>query len=242
MPHQAQIFLHRLLDENRSLSLKTSSGKVIKAHPTALIACSMNPNYEGTYTPGKATQSRMVSMEVNYPPLTRDNAPGDTNPNRPYSSSEALKIARNVDSLFESSLNRDMSKNTFVRWWDYVVNHVGEAPSDLSEVQRFDIMVILALVQFANNLRTHFIDLYEGDPEKASRALPVTQPITLREMRRCGYFLSHMTEQERAAENPEQLAKKLLERFFLSHIYRKEDRAKIKAAMDTWTSQTRLAA
>ena len=96
MPEQAQIFLHALLDEKRSLTLKTSSGKVVKAEPTVLFASSMNAGYPGTFDPQMATRSRMVTLPIKYPPLHREKEAGDTNPNAPYSASEALKIARNV--------------------------------------------------------------------------------------------------------------------------------------------------
>ncbi|MFA6550665.1 MAG: AAA family ATPase, partial [Candidatus Gracilibacteria bacterium] len=45
MPRQAQIFLHSLLDEKRQITLKTSSGRIVKADPTVVICCSMNPGY-----------------------------------------------------------------------------------------------------------------------------------------------------------------------------------------------------
>ena len=242
MPEQAQIFLHALMDEKRALTLKTSSGKVVKAHPSVLLASSMNPGYPGTFDPQMATRSRMIALEVNYPPLHRQKDFTDTNPNPPYSVSEPLKIARSVDSLSEATMDPDMQRNPFVQWWDYYVNRIGENPN-ISATQEFDINVILALVQFAHTLRLEFIQHFEKT--RASRnknALPVTQPITLREMLRCAYFLSQMTPEEKMAANSERVAKDLIETFFLSQIDSTEDRAKIKGAMDTWTSQRRLSA
>lgn len=242
MPEQAQIFLHALMDEKRSLTLKTSSGKVVKAHPSVLLASSMNPGYPGTFDPQMATRSRMISLEVGYPPIHREKDAGDTNPNPPYSVSEALKIARSVDSLSDATMDPDMNRNDFVHWWDYQVNRIGENPK-LSAAQEFDINAILALMQFAHTLRGHFIQQFEKTRASRDRnALPVKQPITLREMRRCGYFLSQMTPEEKVASNPERVAKDLIETFFLSHIDSGEERQKIKSAMETWTSQRRISA
>ncbi len=238
MPEQAQIFLHAAFDEKRSLTLKTSSGKVVKAHPTVIFMSSMNPGYPGTFDPQMGTRSRMVPIEIDYPPLFREKDAKDTNPNPPYSASEALKIARSVMSLREATIDPDMNRNGFVKMWDYHVNGIG-TDQGMSENQKFDTDVILALVQFAGKLRESFIAKFEKTRE-ARNALPVMQPITLREMRRCAYLLSRMPSEQRAQTNPEKVAKDLIGRFFLTHIDKKDDRNNIAQSMATWTSQKRV--
>lgn len=241
MPEQAQIFLHALMDEKRSLTLKTSSGKVIRAHPSVLLASSMNPGYPGTFDPQFATRSRMVSIEVGYPPLTRKAETGDTNPNPPYDASEALRIARGVDSLSDLTYEAGLERNEFVKMWDRYVNGVENGSPDPTGTQKFDIDAILALVQFANNLREDFIKIFEKSRD-ARKALPVSQPITGRELRRCAYELSKVSPEEKATANPEAIAKNLLDKYFLTHIDKKEEQEKIRNAMDTWTSKKRIRA
>lgn len=239
MPESAQVFMHSLLDEKRSMTLKTRSGETIKAHPTVLIASSMNPNYPGTFAPQMATRSRIVDIEVDYPPLLRDADPGDTNPNKPYSVSEALKIAGSVPSLERATIDRNMKHNDFVKWWDYEINGIGSAPN-ITASQKFDIEAVNALVQFSAQLRDAFKAQYSGKAGRRTNTLPVTAPITLREMRRCGYMLGEMTDEEKVSADPEKVAKDLIRSFFLSHIDNEEDREKIATAMGTWTAKKRL--
>ncbi|HEY4479755.1 MAG TPA: AAA family ATPase [Candidatus Paceibacterota bacterium] len=241
MPEQAQIFLHALMDEKRSLTLKTSSGKVIRANPSVLLASSMNPGYPGTFDPQFATRSRMVSIEVGYPPLTRKPEAGDTNLNPPYDSSEALRIARGVDSLSDLTYEASLERNEFVKMWDKYVNGIENGSPDPNGTQKFDIDTSLALVQFADNLRENFIKIFEKSRD-ARNALPVSQPITGRELRRAAYELSKMTPEEKATANPEAIARNLLDKYFLTHIDKKEDRDKIRTAMNTWTSKKRVRA
>ncbi len=241
MPESAQVFMHSLLDEKRAMTLKTRSGKLIKADPTVLIASSMNPNYAGTFAPQMATRSRIVDLEIDYPPLLREPAADDPNPNKPYSVSEALKIASSVPSLERASLDRNMEHNEFVKMWDHEINGIGPAPS-LTTAQKFDIQAINALVQFSAELRDAFKAQYSGKAAQKSKALPVTAPITLREMRRCGYMLGEMTDKEKVTGDPEKLAKQLIEAFFLSHIDDVTDREKIVTAMGTMSAKKRLAA
>lgn len=241
MPEQAQIFLHALMDEKRSLTLKTSSGKVIRALPSVLLASSMNPGYPGTFEPQFATRSRMVSLEIGYPPLTRQPDAGDRNSNPPYDSSEALRIARGVDSLADLTYEASLERNEFVKLWDKYVNGLETGAPDPIGTQRFDLDVTLALIQFADKLRADFIKIFEKTRE-ARTALPVTQPITGRELRRAAYALSTMTPEEKATANPEVVARALLERFFLTHIDKKDDQDKIRTAMATWTSKKRVRA
>lgn len=241
MPEQAQIFLHALMDEKRSLTLKTSSGKTIRALPNVLLVGSMNPNYPGTFDPQFATRSRMVSLEIGYPPLTRKADAGDRNPNPPYDASEALRIARGIDSLADLTYEASLEHNEYVKMWDKYINGIDNGAPEPTGTQKFDIDTSLALVQFANNLRDNFIKIFEKSRE-ARNALPVTQPITGRELRRAAYALSKMTPEEKATANPEGVARDLLDKYFLTHIDKKEDQDKIRTAMNTWTSKKRVRA
>ena len=239
MPEQAQIFLHALMDEKRSLTLKTSSGKTIRALPSVLLVGSMNPNYPGTFDPQFATRSRMVSLEIGYPPLTRKADAGDRNPNPPYDVSEALRIARGVDSLADLTYEASLEHNEYAKMWDKYINGIDNGAPEPTGTQKFDIDTSLALVQFANNLRENFIKIFEKSRE-ARTALPVTQPITGRELRRAAYALSKMTPEEKATANPEGVARDLLDKYFLTHIDKKEDQDRIRTAMNTWTSKKRV--
>ena len=214
MPEQAQIFLHALLDEKRSVTLKTSSGKTIRALPSVLLVGSMNPNYPGTFNPQFATRSRMVSLEIGYPPLTRQPDAGDRNPNLPYDASEALRMARGIDSLADLTYEASIERNEYVKMWDKYINGIDNGSPEPTGTQKFDIDASLALVQFANNLRENFIKIFEKSRE-ARDALPVTQPITGRELRRCAYALSKMTPEEKATANPEKIARDLLDKYCL---------------------------
>lgn len=241
MPEQAQIFLHSLMDEKRTLTLKTSSGRAEKAHPSVVLIGSENPGYPGTFAPQFATRSRMVSLDVEYPPLTRERKPDDPNPNAPYNASEALRIAREVDSLADLTYEANLERNGFVQLWDRYVNGIANGVPEPTVVQKFDLDTILALVQFANKLRGDFVKIFEKSRD-ARTALPVTQPITGRELRRCAYVLSAMPDEEKTRANPETVARELLGQFYLTHIDKTEDRGKIQNAMATWTSQKRLGA
>lgn len=241
MPEQAQIFLHALWDEKRSLTLKTSSGKVIKADPTALFASSMNPNYPGTFNPQFATRSRMVSLEIGYPPLLRAKDANDANPNQPYNASEPLRIAREVKSLADMTYEPNMSRNDFVKLWDNYVNGVQNGAAKPTRTQEFDINVILALVEFGNRMRENFILNFEKTRESRN-ALPVKQPLTSREFRRCAYALGQIPETEKVNRDPDNTAREFLEQYFLSNVDSSEDRDKIMQAMRTWRSQKRVAA
>lgn len=239
MPEQAQIFLHALMDEKRSLTLKTSSGKTIRALPSVLLTASMNPRYPGTFDPQFATRSRMVSLEIGYPPLTRNADTRDRNPNSPYDASEALRIARGVDSLADLTYEASLERNEYVKMWDRYINGIENGAPDPTGTQKFDIDTSLALVQFANKLRENFIKIFEKSRE-AKNAFPVSQPITGRELRRCAYALSKMTPEEKATANPESVARDLLDKYFLTHIDKKEDQDRIRTAMNTWTSKKRV--
>lgn len=240
MPEQAQIFLHSLMDEKRSVTLKTESGRVVRADPSVLIASSMNPGYPGTYDPQFATRSRMVSMEIGYPPLHGKPREGDANPNPPFSSAEALRIARDVESLADLTFDPSLERNTFVQMWDRYVNGSDTGAPEPTAVQKFDMDVILALVQFGEKLREGFVATFEKT--RRQKDLEVRQPLTGRELRRSAYTLGKMPAEDRVSADPDNTARELLRRFFLTNIDRRDERGKIETAMETWVSTKRLAA
>lgn len=243
MPEQAQIFLHGLMDEKRTLTLKTSSGKSIRALNSVILMGSMNPGYPGTFSPQFATKSRMVGIEIDYPPLYRQKDEGDTNPNPPISAAEALRVARQVDSLADLTYETNPKHNMFVKIWDSFVNGIQNDAPELSVVQRFDIEAILTMVEFAQKLREGFILKFEKrSASELKGKLTVDQPITGREMRRMAYMLSKMTPEEKATANPELTIRGLISQFFLSHLDNQKEKEEIRTAMATWTSFKRLAA
>jgi len=239
MPEQAQIFLHALFDEKRSLTLKTSSGQTIKAHKSVLFAASMNPNYPGTFPPQFATKRRFIPYEIGYPEIFTEETKEDDNP--AYSASEALRIARGVESLRRHTWDANMDKNQFVKMWNYVVNGDHSNVAVVSDEEKFDIEVILALTQFGKIIRDNFITKISGGAE-STEALPIDQPFTLSEGRRCAHKLSKIPTAEKAMKQPEQVAKKLIERVFLYHIDNAIYREEIRKTMYTnWTMQKRVA-
>jgi MoxR-like ATPase len=240
MPEQAQIFLHSLLDEKRSLSLKTSSGQVVKAEHSVLLIDSRNPGYPGTFDLQMATKSRTVSLEIGYPSLEKTHKLGETNTNLRYNSSEALRIARQVKSLEGLTYDPNMERNEFVKLWDKVVNGDQNDAGQASITQKFDLETILALVQFSDKLRDDFIAQYEGDSKAKRNALPVVQPVTGRELRRCAYMLSQMPDAEKVNGNPEDEARELLRVYFISHLDKQADKERIVTSMDSWTSSKRV--
>lgn len=241
MPEQAQIFLHALLDEKRSLTLKTSSGKVVRAHPSVLLMSSMNPDYPGTFVPQFATRSRMISMTIDYPPLERQPDAKDPNRNKVYDSSEPLRIARGLRSLEDLTYEASLEHNEFVKMWDKYINGIENGAATPTKEQQFDIDTILALTQFANKLRHDFMLRFEKSRD-ARNALPVSQPLTGRELRRCAYMINLLTPEQKFKTNPEELARILLRQYFLSHIDKMEDREKVDTALRTWTSSKRVRA
>ncbi|MBI4232288.1 AAA family ATPase [Candidatus Peregrinibacteria bacterium] len=247
MPENAQIFLHPLLDEKRAITLKTESGKRVPVDPTVLLGSSLNPFYPGTFEPPFATKRRMPSIELEYPKLYKEKDPADPNPNPAYSVAEALRVAREVDSLSDYTLDSNLAHNEFVKIWDKHVNGINNDAPEITDEQKFDLEVIQCLVQFGNKLRENFITIFEKGKDEALRqakrdALPVTQPLTGSEMRRCAYFLSEITSQEKATANPEEVARKLLKDYFLCHIWSKADRNMIITAMLSWSKHNRVIA
>ena len=247
MPQQAQMFLHALFDEQRGLTLKTESGKFYKAASSVVFAGSENPLYPGTFEIQQATDSRLNIYEVNYPALFRDknsNNPHesqDTNPNPIYSASEALRIARGVESLIGYTWEANMDRNEFVKMWDKVVNGIPNDSREVSQAEEFDIMVILALVQFGKKLRDDFILKFEGGIE-SQKALPINRAFTLREAQACAWSLSHMSPEAKMDNTKyEQVARDLITKHFLIKIRKKGDRKKVADAMAGWSVSKRVA-
>lgn len=233
MPEPAQIFLHALFDESRSMTLKTRGGETVEAHPSVVFMGSMNPNYVGTFQPQYATLSRFCETFVEYPPLK------DKSDN--FDPSEALMVARSTRSLAGLSRSPNMEKNEFVKLWNTYVNRQGEVDrTALTPEREFDLNVITGLVQFGNKLREGFITMVEKR-EKGRKALQVPQPFTLREMRRCAYRLSQMKPEDKKLENAEETARQLIRRYFLSHIFDQKKVEEIDTALRTWTVERKLA-
>jgi hypothetical protein len=230
MPEQSQIYLHALFDEKRTMTIKTRSGASIKADPTVLFISSMNPGYEGTYEPQLATKSRTIPIEVGYPALM--NPDGKT-----YSSSEAWRIARGVDSLFRLTLQGDATDNVFVRAWDAEVNRRSHSNTPtLTPGQLFDLKVVTALVQFGDKLRAAFISTYErGSRSGGAKAMKINQPLTGREMRRFAYRINQISPDKKVSLDPEQVAKDLIKSLFLVHIDSLADRIEAQKAVDQMT-------
>ncbi len=242
MPEQAQLFLHALLDGKRSLTLKTRSGTIIKAQPSVLIVASRNPStYKGVFEVQPATTSRQVEMDVHYPSLYRPADKNDRNRNQALDVSEALRIARSMDAFSRMAEESNMSKNQFVQMWELYVNGIDNGSPEPTEEQKFDIDVILGLTQFAAQLRQHFMDRTGKDPDKKMQALPINYPITARELRLCGNFVSEMPLSKKLQTTPEALARETIERYFLSHIEHLDDRRAVQTAMQNWTFAKRPA-
>ncbi len=231
MPEQAQIFLHSLLDEKRSITLKTSSGKVIKADKSVLLACSENPGYPGTFAPQFATKSRRVDMQIKYSGLTRENDSGDANPNKPFNASEPLRIARGLKSLEDLTYEPDLQRNDFVKLWDSYINGYKTGVPTPTLEQQFDLTTMSALIQYGNELRRNFILNFEQS--KASRnAWPVSQPFTGRELRRMAYDLGELPATEKIdVSKGEVMARKLLETYYLPYLEKSEDRDKVRTEL-----------
>ncbi|MDO8649412.1 MAG: AAA family ATPase [Candidatus Peregrinibacteria bacterium] len=234
LPEDTQKFLNSLFDSKRSLTLKTKSGRVIKSQPDVLFTCSQNPS-EGKQS-HPSVLSRMVHIEVDYPPLYGKKKPGDTRSSPPFSPSEPLKIARMMRGFKDSTLEENMEKNPFVKHWDFYANGIGEDPN-LPQAQQFDMQVTLCLVQLGNYLRTEF---KKHTIEDDDSAVPVALPVTLREMQSCGTELGSIPVEEktRAGADPEKLAKLLMRRYFLMHFQPKE-RQPIEDAVRSWSMQKR---
>jgi len=227
MPLPSQILLHSLLSEKRAITLKLKSGKVVKVDPTVLIVGSQNPDYPGTFDPQMATVSRIVTLRRRYPPLyiEKDGRGGK----RIYNYSEALRMARDVDSLANLTDDPNMDENEFVQLWNSYINGQPTGAAKPTAEQAYDMEVLLGIQFYANNLRQEFTKIIEKSADQYS-ALPINLPITGRELRRCATFLSEMTQEERAKSKPDETVRSLLERYYLNHFHKETEREQIKKA------------
>jgi hypothetical protein len=232
LPHPAQIFLHSLLDDKRSLQLKTSGGRVVKAADGVLLAASMNWGYEGTNAPNEATMDRFSAMTIGYPPLRKGGK--DTGS---YSAAEALRVARCIDTWEDASVEADMGRNAFVAAWNAYVNNEGEKPNLRAE-QEFDLKTIFVLVSAADRLRKKYLESASAMPGTADPdAYMVSNPITSRALRRCAARLSTLPLAQKTKHPNREVgvALDLLEKEFLPILQPAEDREKLRQAMRTWT-------
>lgn len=229
MPLPSQILLHSLMSEKRALTLKLKSGKVVKVDPTVIIVGSQNPDYPGTFDPQMATVSRMVTLRRNYPPLYLEGRKGGQ---KQYNYSEALRMAREVDSLADLTDDPNMEENEFIKLWNSYINGQDNGAPDPSPQQAYDMDVLLGLEVYANKLRQEFVKIVEKSTEQFS-ALPITLPLTGRELRRCATYLSDMSAEEKGKIKPDETVRRLLTRYFLNNFHKEGDREKI---MKAWTS------
>lgn len=229
MPLPSQILLHSLMSEKRALTLKLKSGKVVKVDPTVIIAGSQNPDYPGTFDPQMATVSRMVTLRRNYPPLYLEGRKGGQ---KQYNYSEALRMAREVDSLADLTDDPNMEENEFIKLWNSYINGQDNGAPDPSPQQAYDMDVLLGLEVYANKLRQEFVKIVEKSTDQFT-ALPITLPLTGRELRRCATYLSDMKAEEKGKIKPDETVRRLLTRYFLNNFHKEGDREKI---MKAWTS------
>lgn len=226
LPEQAQIFLHSLFDEKRQVTLKTSGGRVVKAHPTVIFCSSMNPGYRGTNDPQFATRSRMIPIKLKYPEFKMQDGT--------FGPSEALRMGRSISSLEDLTYDPDMQTNEFVNMWQNYINKSDEGM--MTPEQKFDMEVIFSLLTFGNKLRDAFVKFVgkTGGP----RDFKISQPFTGREMRRCAYVLSHMEASEKNnVSDAEEVAKNLIRRFYSQYIFNEKEADELEAQLKTWTTQ-----
>ena len=135
--------------------------------------------------------------------------------------------------------NQTISRNEFVTKWNRYINE-GD-PGAFTAEQRKDVDIIFALVTFGNGLRENFIAAMQGKKQVNGRdRLNVRAPLTNREMRRCGYWLSKMmTSAEKSSKTAENIARDLLNDFFLGHIDNEKDAEAIRTAWGAWTVERR---
>ena len=225
MPETAQIFLHSLFDAKRQITLKTSSGRIVKADPTVIICSSMNPGYPGTSHPQFATRRRMIPIKLSFPEFKKaDNT---------YGSSEALRVARSVKSLEDLTLDPDISENEFVRLWNNYINK-GVSNGAMTPERKFDLEVIFALITFAEKIREGFINKIS---KKSGRGtFSISQPFTLSDMRRCAYMLSHMDPSEKQdSDKAEAKAKELIRQLYSPYIFDEKEENDLETNLAQWT-------
>ncbi len=228
MPLPAQIFLHSLLDQKRRLTLKTSSGRIVKAHPSVIICLSQNPTDPGTNDPQFATKRRLIPIQVNYPEFKRDNGT--------YSSAEALRAARSVKSLQDLTYDPNLEDNEFVQLWDQYINKSNVSDPRLTPERKFDLEVLFALITFGNNIRQAFFD--KVGKKSGRKTFTISQPFTASEIRRCVYDLGKMDSSSKSdIDSAETVAKDLIRKFYSPYIFDEKEAEALEHNLTTWTTQ-----
>lgn len=249
LPPPAQVFLNSMADHKRILSLKTSGGKIVRADPSVLFFGSANlgSSFEGTFNIQLSAGDRMTLVHFDYIPLFGKNREGDTNPNPPYSSSGALRIARGVKSLQDLAIESNLKRNEFVKIWDQYINHVdrGVDLNKLTPIQKYDLEVILCIVQWGDKLNIAFAK--QASNQASANDLPVTIPFTGRSMWKMAYWLGNeIPDKEKeeglvpGRETYEKTARSLFEKFFLDHITDAAQKDAIRNYLQGLSSQKRL--
>lgn len=139
LPPGVAKMLNPLLDYRRCLYLP--DGRVIKAHPTALILGTMNPqHYIGVKPLSQEVKSRARVLFVDYPPAIRDGK---------HAYDEALILSRYIDSL------RDLSDAEFLIVWDYTMNNDTGNGGDkyVTEENSKDCGKLLTIIRTAQKIR-----------------------------------------------------------------------------------------
>ncbi|KKQ71793.1 MAG: hypothetical protein US92_C0003G0028 [Candidatus Peregrinibacteria bacterium GW2011_GWA2_38_36] len=228
MPQQAQMFLHSLFDEKRQITLKTSQGRIVKAHPSVIICSSMNPDYPETYKPQFATRSRMIPIKVGYPKFKKEDGT--------FGTSEALRTARSIRSLEDFTIG-DISENEFVDMWNAYINRGDETNPLLTPTRKFDIEVIFALLTFGNEIREAFIKGIDGS-NTGPDDFTISQPFTMREMRRCAWLLNNMSPSEKEdIGKAEETARKFIRRVYSSYIFNGEEARSLEEKLTGWSTK-----
>ncbi|MFA6550822.1 MAG: hypothetical protein WCT36_05750, partial [Candidatus Gracilibacteria bacterium] len=186
--------------------------------------------------PQAATRSRMMSIKVNYPKFKKTAKDGSFK----YGASEALRAARSTRSLEDFTMGR-MDNNEFVALWDAYINNRDESSSLLTPTRKFDMEVIFALLTFGNKIREAFVKNVDQSPEEANDFM-ISQPFTMREMRRCIWLLNRMNPVKKGdindAENGAEItAKNFIRRIYGSYIFDGAESKKLEEEMAQWHTE-----
>jgi len=230
MPETAQMFLHSLFDGKRQITLKTSSGRIVKAASEFLAVASMNigEGYQGTNKPQPATRSRMLQTHVDYPAFKKVDASGKVS----YAGSEALRASRSIRSLVDFTWDPDMKENEFMKLWNKYINE-GQSDPSLTPERKYDMEVLFAILTFGNNLRQGFINKKKG---AAKGVFTVDQPFTLRDLRRCAIALGRIDVKEKSnVDTAEETAKNLIRRFYVPLLYSEKETDDVEKNLKNWT-------
>jgi hypothetical protein len=222
MPEAAQLALHSLFDGKRTAYL--TDGTEIKAAEGVVFAGSMNPGYKGTNEPNLATMSRIKFLRVGYPPLV---VAGPASSGRKvYSSSEACRVARSVDSLSDLTFGRH---NAFSRQWDAQINSLpnpnAQEDGVLTKEEEYDMEVVFGLIKYTDVLRTYFDRIMKGksDGRQAAKQNSISQPVTMRSLASCAWYLSNRVPVDVKSGNwsdreIKDMVVMLLEKFYLDKL------------------------